>query len=198
LIPLGHREASVRSHVFDDGRATRARTRDYAIFPARQAKEEKDGSGVGCVTHEPPLRMAERSPAAKQSIYAFKMAARNATHPIPRLPSPRPTCTPCRHSVPAKAFTPVEFSTSLSRMPPKLFNFGTQLLTANQPILPSVVREGVLPFASLALRNSSSLSLYLSLSLSLFAFLYLPLYLLYFFLLSRSSPSSGTFFLGLR
>jgi len=144
---------------------------------ARQAREEKDGSGVGCVTHEPPLRMAERSPAAKQSIYAFKMAARNATHPIPRLPSPRPTCTPCRHSVPAKAFTPVEFSTSLSRMPPKLFNFGAQLLTANQPILPSVVREGVLPFASLARRNSSPPSLSLS------AFLYLPLHPLHFFLL---------------
>lgn len=39
------------------------------------------GRGGGRVTHEPPLRMAERSPAAKQSIYAFKMAARNATHP---------------------------------------------------------------------------------------------------------------------
>lgn len=48
-----------------------------ATFPGR-GRDRVEG---GRVTHEPPLRMAERSPAAKQSIYAFKMAARNATHP---------------------------------------------------------------------------------------------------------------------
>lgn len=97
------------------------------------------------MTHEPPLRMAERSPAAKQSIYAFKMAAKNATHPTLRLPLPRSTYTAFNPLLPRRCpgtlplshgpLTPVELSTSLSRMPPKLFNFGTQPLTANQPIL---------------------------------------------------------------
>lgn len=119
------------------------------------------------MTHEPPLRMAERSPAAKQSIYAFKMAAKNATHPTPRLPLPRPTyISPCR-PLSAAVLTPVELSTSLSRMPPKLFNFGTQPLTANQPILPSL---SVRVFRSLLTSLSISVSspFYLSRFLSTF------------------------------
>lgn len=154
-------------------------------------------SGVGYVTHEPPLRMAERSPAAKQSIYAFKMAAKNATHPTPRLPLPRSTYTafnppplpppprrrpgtlPLSHG----PLTPVELSTSLSRMPPKLFNFGTQPLTANQPILPlSSARMFVL---SLSLAHSW---IYSPFRLSP-SFLYLSLIFVYIFHFSRCSSS---------
>lgn len=52
-------------------------------------------------------------------------------HPVPRIP------LATSFSLSATVLTPVELSTSLSRMPPKLFNFETQPLTANQPILPS-------------------------------------------------------------
>lgn len=153
---------------------SRAQKHTPTLFIAG-GKKGNSGSGVGYVTHEPPLRMAEQSPAAKQSIYAFKMAARNATHPTPNLPSPRPTYTPY-HLLPLSAtvLTPVEFSTSLSRMPPKLFNFETQPLTANQPILPSSSREGV----SLSLFFS-----FLSSQFTLFIRLSIPLlYLSRFFI----------------
>lgn len=66
-------------------------------------------------------------------------------------------CIPLATSSPfsATALTPVELSTSLSRMPPKLFNFETQPLTANQPILPSSSREDVSFSPSLSLSLSS-------------------------------------------
>lgn len=138
------------------------------------------------MTHEPPLRMAERSPAAKQSIYAFKMAARNATHPTPRLPLPRPTCTPCQSPfLPAQtaALTTIELSTSLSRMPPKLFNFGTQPLTANQPILPSSSARVFLSFSpSLQSSVPSLISRFFLLSFPLcLRFLFLTMLLFFFF-----------------
>lgn len=80
-----------------------------------ETRGEQRISGVGYVTHEPPLRMAERSPAAKQSIYAFKMAAKNATHPTPRLPLPRTTYTAFNPlPLPAAATEPFLSATGLS------------------------------------------------------------------------------------
>lgn len=95
---ISNARVQCRVHTMDESRARKHTT---TLFHAR-GREGNDGSGVGYVTHEPPLRMAERSPAAKQSIYAFKMAARNATHPTPNLPLPRPTYTPC-HLLPLSA-----------------------------------------------------------------------------------------------
>lgn len=69
-------------------------------FPRRREQGRLGEEGGGRVTHEPPLRMAERSPAAKQSIYAFKMAARNATHPtISLYIPPHVTTTSSPHHV---------------------------------------------------------------------------------------------------
>lgn len=92
------RQIYIQCHIHDGyPRVARAKTRDYDSFRGEAhgggQRGERRISGVGYVTHEPPLRMAERSPAAKQSIYAFKMAAKNATHPTPPFPLPRSTYT---------------------------------------------------------------------------------------------------------
>lgn len=96
-----HSDRDRQCHIHD-GRVTRDKNMRLQFFSRWNARAGRRGikargerriSGVGYVTHEPPLRMAERSPAAKQSIYAFKMAAKNATHPTPRLPLPRSTYT---------------------------------------------------------------------------------------------------------
>lgn len=98
--------------------------------------------------------------------------------PVPRIPLA--TSSPLSATV----LTPVELSTSLSRMPPKLFNFETQPLTANQPILPSSSREGV----SFSFSLSLSLPSLSSLQFTLFICLSTPLFHLSRFFISLDPP----------
>lgn len=103
----------------------------------RQGEKRRIGGWL-CDTRATPAN--GRAEPGRQTIDICVQNGRQERHP-PHCTSP---FTPSHvypplpaHPAPATALTPVELSTSLSRMPPKLFNFGTQPLTANQPILPS-------------------------------------------------------------
>lgn len=95
-------------------------------FPSRGAGQ---GGGWSCDTRATPAN--GRAKPGRQTIDICVQNGRQKRHPpyyIPLHPTPRnhhPHPTPHPHGL----------STSLSRMPPKLFNFRTQPLTANQAIL---------------------------------------------------------------
>lgn len=121
------------------GRIMRAKTHHTTLFFAR-GKEGNDGIGGWlCDTRATPAN--GRAEPGRQTIDICVQNGRQERHP----PYSKSPFAPC-HLLPpfsATALTPIELSTSLSRMPPKLFNFETQPLTANQPILLSSSREGV-------------------------------------------------------
>lgn len=163
--PLGtHPNARVQRHVHIRW-TNHARENTPLRFSSRKARRETADRGLVMwhTSHpcewpsgaRPPNNRYMRSkwpPGTPPTLLQISL------RPVPRIPLA--TSSPFSATV----LTPVELSTSLSRMPPKLFNFETQPLTANQPILPSSSREGV----------SSSLSLS-SLQFTLFIRLSTPL-----------------------
>lgn len=190
----------IQCHIHDRyPRVALAKTWDYDSFRGEAHKREDKGENDGdlggwlCDTRATPAN--GRAEPGRQTIDICVQNGRQERHP-PHSMSPfapfhvyRPPPVP-EPFLSATGLTPVELSTSLSRMPPKLFNFGTQPLTANQPILSlSSARVFALsPSLVWSLLNSSPFT-HLSSSL----LLYLSLVFVYIFHFSRCFSS---FFLG--
>ena len=99
-------------------------------FPRRRAGQAGRG-GWSCDTRATPAN--GRAEPGRQTIDICVQNGRQKRHPpyyIPLHPTPRNR----RVLTPPRYPHPRALSTSLSRMPPKLFNFRTQPLTANQAI----------------------------------------------------------------